>query len=398
MRNHRKIKALRSAFGIAGYGCWVMFLEHLTGAEQNYFTYNDLEVELLAGDFGLPPEQLKNILDYCIKIELLNHKGGVIWSRNLDDRLESVYRKRGDKESFRDGNPRFCSDNSEEQKNNHFLPQNVQKNAQKSPFFEENKNNEKGEKESFCDENHSFCSENHSNGDVSATESTHSKVKKSKEEEKKYIKKDFSDFLSGEKILPDLEKFTPDPQVEKSLKKLKKSGQVDLEKIEEKFFPGKGIVGVIFEFQKYFHELGYSFKSDNATLGCFLAWTNRLKTNSISAQLDAKIPEKVKLDSNQEQEYAKFLNLRHRHGEIGQFLNKETGKEKEELIRALIAKYGLPGLVRKIYEYGALSIIGSNYNSISHFQSWEPNLKLPENKWQEIVKGQELEDAINPSK
>ena len=36
MRNHRKIKALRTKFGVNGYAVWVMILEVLTGNNDNY--------------------------------------------------------------------------------------------------------------------------------------------------------------------------------------------------------------------------------------------------------------------------------------------------------------------------------------------------------------------------
>ena len=46
MRNHRKIKALRTKYGIEGYAIWVMFLEFLTGNDNNIFEKTDIELEL----------------------------------------------------------------------------------------------------------------------------------------------------------------------------------------------------------------------------------------------------------------------------------------------------------------------------------------------------------------
>jgi len=94
MRNHRKIKAIRGKFGIAGYAMWSMFLEVLTGSEENKFTDNELEIELLAGDFGVSVTEIRELIDYCIRLELLFSENGKIYSKTLDERLKSVYEKR----------------------------------------------------------------------------------------------------------------------------------------------------------------------------------------------------------------------------------------------------------------------------------------------------------------
>lgn len=97
MRNHPKIKALRAKFGtIDGYAFWAMFVEYLTGLDNNQFKYNDLEIELFSGELGLPSEKIKEMLDYCInKLELLSFENGVIFSITLNERLAPVYEKRG---------------------------------------------------------------------------------------------------------------------------------------------------------------------------------------------------------------------------------------------------------------------------------------------------------------
>lgn len=94
MRNHRKIKAIRTKFKISGYGIWCMILEYLTGSDGNVFEYSDVELELMAGDFGVSVAEIRDVIDYCIKLELLFLKDGFINSESLDDRLKSVYEKR----------------------------------------------------------------------------------------------------------------------------------------------------------------------------------------------------------------------------------------------------------------------------------------------------------------
>lgn len=95
MRNHRKVKAIRTKFGIEGYAIWSMILEYLTGIDGNVFEYSDVEFELMGGDFGVSVETIRDVVDYCIKLELLFLKDGFINSDSLDENLKPVYEKRG---------------------------------------------------------------------------------------------------------------------------------------------------------------------------------------------------------------------------------------------------------------------------------------------------------------
>lgn len=117
MRNHKKIKAIRSNFGIQGYAIWVMIIEHLTGNDGNVFEYSEMELDLMAGDFGCKVEDLKNVLEYAIKLELLFNKSGFINSDSLDERLLPVYEKRNknkelSKQQLR-ANGKFISNNTD---------------------------------------------------------------------------------------------------------------------------------------------------------------------------------------------------------------------------------------------------------------------------------------------
>ena len=94
MRNHVKIKAIRNKFK-NGYAIWVMFLEYLTGADGNVFEYSDLQFELLSGDFGFNSNEIKEVIDYALKLEMVFNKNGFVNSDSLDVRLEPVYLKRG---------------------------------------------------------------------------------------------------------------------------------------------------------------------------------------------------------------------------------------------------------------------------------------------------------------
>jgi len=94
MRNHRKIKAIRTKHGAVGYAIWVMILEYLTGQDGNCFEYSDMEFELMSGDFGVSVTEIEDIVSYCIKLQLLFNKDGFISSESLDERLAPVYLKR----------------------------------------------------------------------------------------------------------------------------------------------------------------------------------------------------------------------------------------------------------------------------------------------------------------
>lgn len=95
MRNHRKIKAIRTKYKITGYAIWCMILEYLTGIDGNVFEYSEVEMELMAGDFGVSVTEIRDVLDYCLKLELLFLKDGFVHSETLDERLKPVYDKRG---------------------------------------------------------------------------------------------------------------------------------------------------------------------------------------------------------------------------------------------------------------------------------------------------------------
>lgn len=117
MRNHKKVKAIRGTFP-NGYAIWSMILEHLTGSDGNVFPYTDLEFELMAGDFGFSVTEIRGVVDYCIKIEMLFNEDGYIRSESLDERLAPVYEKRGkakelSKKQQRE-NGKFVSSNTDE--------------------------------------------------------------------------------------------------------------------------------------------------------------------------------------------------------------------------------------------------------------------------------------------
>jgi hypothetical protein len=91
MRDDPKIKALRRKFGVAGYGVWCMLLESITDSEN--FRLN-MDLEIMAGDYDIEPDFLDQVIQYCLKLDLLQDQNGVISCRTLEHRLATVIDKR----------------------------------------------------------------------------------------------------------------------------------------------------------------------------------------------------------------------------------------------------------------------------------------------------------------
>ena len=95
MRNDEKVLALRSKFNNEGYAVWCMLLEILTNEE--YFKKEiktEVQKELLAGDLRVSEAEMMGVLDFCIRIELLQEENSVFWSDNLIKRLDPMIQKR----------------------------------------------------------------------------------------------------------------------------------------------------------------------------------------------------------------------------------------------------------------------------------------------------------------
>jgi hypothetical protein len=96
MRNDTKILALRTKFGNKGYAIWNMLLEVLTDAEEFKIELSKLDYELLAGDFRVDTEELKEVVKYLVEIRLLTkeYDAQIYYSENLIKRLKPVMDKR----------------------------------------------------------------------------------------------------------------------------------------------------------------------------------------------------------------------------------------------------------------------------------------------------------------
>ncbi len=94
MRNDPRIKAVRRKFPLVGYYAWNMLLEVLTDASDFTVKYNDLQLEILAGDFELDPDILKEVVEYLIKLELIILLDDFIFCPNHIARFSGLIEKR----------------------------------------------------------------------------------------------------------------------------------------------------------------------------------------------------------------------------------------------------------------------------------------------------------------
>lgn len=107
MRDDPKIKALRRKFKHEGYSIWNMLLETITDSDNFRLKIN---YEIMAGDYDIEPDKLKEIVSYCVDLQLLVFEAetSIIWSKTLDNRLAAVLSKRK-----RDRNVVSDSDNTQ---------------------------------------------------------------------------------------------------------------------------------------------------------------------------------------------------------------------------------------------------------------------------------------------
>lgn len=106
MRNNRKVKALRAKFGLTGYAVWCMTLELLTESEDNSVELDGIEMQLIAGDFGVSVTEINQIWGFCHSLRMIDIENDakttqndenalrILRSPGLDERLKPVYDKR----------------------------------------------------------------------------------------------------------------------------------------------------------------------------------------------------------------------------------------------------------------------------------------------------------------
>jgi hypothetical protein len=94
MRNDRRIRSLRKAYGSAGYGVYCMLLETLTDNDLIQIEMTDVEMKLIADDFDMSVTDLEKILQSMAEIDLIQFGSGTLRCRTLDKRLKPIFDKR----------------------------------------------------------------------------------------------------------------------------------------------------------------------------------------------------------------------------------------------------------------------------------------------------------------
>lgn len=94
MRNDYKVKALRRKFGHNGYAVWCFLLEVLTDSDSFEIELTEINNELLSADFDISVEELNEIIDYCVKIDLLKRNENFVFSETLNERFYPLISKR----------------------------------------------------------------------------------------------------------------------------------------------------------------------------------------------------------------------------------------------------------------------------------------------------------------
>ena len=67
-----------------------MILEHLGNCDYFEYEWNELNIELLSTDFDLTSEELNELVDYCVKLELLQIYNSFLTCNKFTDRLLST--------------------------------------------------------------------------------------------------------------------------------------------------------------------------------------------------------------------------------------------------------------------------------------------------------------------
>jgi len=94
MRNDRRIKCLRKQYSHLGYAVYICLLETLCASDNFQLEVSDQELILVASDFDCSSEELSQIINFCVKIGLLNKNKNIITSNDLQQMLLPLISKR----------------------------------------------------------------------------------------------------------------------------------------------------------------------------------------------------------------------------------------------------------------------------------------------------------------
>lgn len=95
MRNDPRIRSLRRKYSHEGYAAYNYLLELLTDSDNFRHDWNEMSIEIMAGDFDMDPQTLICIVDYMVeKLALFTMQEGAIWNETLIKRFQPLISKR----------------------------------------------------------------------------------------------------------------------------------------------------------------------------------------------------------------------------------------------------------------------------------------------------------------
>ena len=94
MRNNRKIKALRAKHGNNGYTVFCMTLEMLTDTDNFTVSLDEVEMELIAADFGFTVVELRDIWNTAKNLRLIEFENDNLNCPALIERLQPMVDER----------------------------------------------------------------------------------------------------------------------------------------------------------------------------------------------------------------------------------------------------------------------------------------------------------------
>lgn len=93
-RNDPKIRAVRGRFGCAGYGVVSMLLEMLTASDGFSLHWDDIMVELYAGDVGVSASEIQEIVSFCVRIQFFTIENAFLTCEVLSASFRPLVEKR----------------------------------------------------------------------------------------------------------------------------------------------------------------------------------------------------------------------------------------------------------------------------------------------------------------
>lgn len=124
MRNDPKIRALRKRYSHTGYAVWTFLLEYLTDCDFFRIEWSELNVELLAADFDVTADELREIVEYCIKLGLLTIVADeFLTCEKLQERMKPLMDKRVRRNEAKADAENLRSENSEQKEFSEKKPQ-----------------------------------------------------------------------------------------------------------------------------------------------------------------------------------------------------------------------------------------------------------------------------------